>query len=104
MVIYLLTLMKGKTEHGRRFKERFLTCPHVGGLGKWIKSGSLTPWYLTLLQSGTEERGLRHYWFTSWPDQKTPDRAPPLLQLVLEVEEAAGWEGQSFAPIIVHCR
>ncbi|XP_051819935.1 tyrosine-protein phosphatase non-receptor type 5 isoform X2 [Antechinus flavipes] len=58
---------------------------------------------LITLRSGTEERGLRHYWFTSWPDQKTPDRAPPLLQLVLEVEEAAGWEGRSFAPIIVHC-
>ncbi|XP_056658199.1 tyrosine-protein phosphatase non-receptor type 5 isoform X2 [Monodelphis domestica] len=58
---------------------------------------------LITLRSGSEERGLKHYWFTSWPDQKTPDRAPPLLQLVLEVEEAAGWEGQSFAPIIVHC-
>ncbi|XP_068929051.1 tyrosine-protein phosphatase non-receptor type 5 isoform X2 [Petaurus breviceps papuanus] len=55
------------------------------------------------LKSGAEERSLRHYWFTSWPDQKTPDRAPPLLQLVLEVEEAAGWEGQSCAPIVVHC-
>nr|KAF6325527.1 protein tyrosine phosphatase non-receptor type 5 [Myotis myotis] len=32
---------------------------------------------LISLRSGTEERGLKHYWFTSWPDQKTPDRAPP---------------------------
>nr|KAF6325525.1 protein tyrosine phosphatase non-receptor type 5 [Myotis myotis] len=37
-----------------------------------IWGGSLSPG-----QSGTEERGLKHYWFTSWPDQKTPDRAPP---------------------------
>ena len=55
-------------------------------------------------QSGTEERGLKHYWFTSWPDQKTPDRAPPLLHLVREVEEAAQQEGPHCAPIIVHCR
>nr|BAB41172.1 hypothetical protein [Macaca fascicularis] len=27
---------------------------------------------LISLKSGTEERGLKHYWFTSWPDQKTP--------------------------------
>lgn len=55
-------------------------------------------------QSGTEERGLKHYWFTSWPDQKTPDRAPPLLHLVQEVEEAAQQEGPRCAPIVVHCR
>lgn len=55
-------------------------------------------------QSGTEERGLKHYWFTSWPDQKTPDRAPPLLHLVREVEEAAQQEGPRCAPIVVHCR
>ncbi|EHA97456.1 Tyrosine-protein phosphatase non-receptor type 5 [Heterocephalus glaber] len=55
------------------------------------------------VQSGTEKRGLKHYWFTSWPDQKTPDRAPPLLHLVREVEEAAQQEGPRCAPIIVHC-
>uniref|UniRef100_A0A5G2R4W8 protein-tyrosine-phosphatase n=1 Tax=Sus scrofa TaxID=9823 RepID=A0A5G2R4W8_PIG len=54
-------------------------------------------------QSGTEERGLKHYWFTSWPDQKTPDRAPPLLHLVREVEEEAQQEGPRCAPIVVHC-
>lgn len=64
-----------------------------------IWGGSLSPG-----QSGTEERGLKHYWFTSWPDQKTPDRAPPLLHLVREVEEAAQQEGPRCAPIIVHCR
>ncbi|KAF5918909.1 hypothetical protein HPG69_005950 [Diceros bicornis minor] len=58
---------------------------------------------LISLRSGTEERGLKHYWFTSWPDQKTPDRAPPLLHLVQEVEEAAQQEGPRCAPIIVHC-
>uniref|UniRef100_F7DT35 protein-tyrosine-phosphatase n=1 Tax=Macaca mulatta TaxID=9544 RepID=F7DT35_MACMU len=59
---------------------------------------------LISLKSGTEERGLKHYWFTSWPDQKTPDRAPPLLHLVREVEEATQQEGPHCAPIIVHCR
>ncbi|XP_076964670.1 tyrosine-protein phosphatase non-receptor type 5 [Callospermophilus lateralis] len=58
---------------------------------------------LISLRSGAEERGLKHYWFTSWPDQKTPDRAPPLLHLVREVEEAAQQEGPHCAPIIVHC-
>ncbi|XP_055986886.1 tyrosine-protein phosphatase non-receptor type 5 [Sorex fumeus] len=58
---------------------------------------------LISLRSGTEERGLKHYWFTSWPDQKTPDRAPPLLHLVREVEEAAQQEGPRCAPIVVHC-
>ncbi|XP_011792862.1 PREDICTED: tyrosine-protein phosphatase non-receptor type 5 isoform X1 [Colobus angolensis palliatus] len=58
---------------------------------------------LISLKSGTEERGLKHYWFTSWPDQKTPDRAPPLLHLVREVEEATQQEGPHCAPIIVHC-
>lgn len=66
---------------------------------KCIWGGPLSPG-----QSGTEERGLKHYWFTSWPDQKTPDRAPPLLHLVQEVEEAAQQEGPHCAPIIVHCR
>ncbi|XP_070129528.1 tyrosine-protein phosphatase non-receptor type 5 isoform X1 [Equus caballus] len=59
---------------------------------------------LISLRSGTEERDLKHYWFTSWPDQKTPDRAPPLLHLVREVEEAAQQEGPHGAPIVVHCR
>nr|XP_037855512.1 tyrosine-protein phosphatase non-receptor type 5 isoform X6 [Chlorocebus sabaeus] len=62
------------------------------------RGGPLSP-----RQSGTEERGLKHYWFTSWPDQKTPDRAPPLLHLVREVEEATQQEGPHCAPIIVHC-
>ncbi|KAM7330802.1 hypothetical protein ACRRTK_009991 [Alexandromys fortis] len=35
--------------------------------------------------------------------RKTPDRAPPLLHLVREVEEAAQQEGPHCSPIIVHC-
>ncbi|KAI4904287.1 hypothetical protein NFI96_025900 [Prochilodus magdalenae] len=50
-----------------------------------------------------EERNLRHYWYTSWPDQKTPDKAPPLLQLVQEVEEARRKAPPNSGPTIVHC-
>ncbi|XP_064019319.1 tyrosine-protein phosphatase non-receptor type 5 isoform X4 [Pogoniulus pusillus] len=54
-------------------------------------------------EKGEEVRNLKHYWYTSWPDQKTPDQAPPLLQLVLEVEEAMQSAEEKNAPVIVHC-
>ncbi|XP_062374633.1 receptor-type tyrosine-protein phosphatase R [Sardina pilchardus] len=56
---------------------------------------------LTLKQAG-QSRSLEHYWYTSWPDHKTPDSAQPLLQLMADVEEdrlASGTRG----PVIVHC-
>uniref|UniRef100_A0A3Q4GZY1 protein-tyrosine-phosphatase n=1 Tax=Neolamprologus brichardi TaxID=32507 RepID=A0A3Q4GZY1_NEOBR len=56
------------------------------------------------LKCGEEERTLRQYWYTSWPDQKTPDKAPPLLELVQEVERAREEALPSSGPIIVHCR
>uniref|UniRef100_A0A3B4XD88 protein-tyrosine-phosphatase n=1 Tax=Seriola lalandi dorsalis TaxID=1841481 RepID=A0A3B4XD88_SERLL len=52
---------------------------------------------------GEEERSLQQYWYTSWPDQKTPDKAPPLLELVQEVERAREEAPPSSGPIIVHC-
>ncbi|KAL2303535.1 hypothetical protein Nmel_008806, partial [Mimus melanotis] len=58
---------------------------------------------LITLKKGEEVRNLKHYWYTSWPDQKTPDQAPPLLQLVLEVEEAMQSAEEKNAPVIVHC-
>uniref|UniRef100_A0A3B5B0C8 protein-tyrosine-phosphatase n=1 Tax=Stegastes partitus TaxID=144197 RepID=A0A3B5B0C8_9TELE len=54
-------------------------------------------------QCGDEERSLRQYWYTSWPDQKTPDKAPPLLELVQEVERAREEAPPSSGPTIVHC-
>ncbi|XP_023271226.1 tyrosine-protein phosphatase non-receptor type 5-like [Seriola lalandi dorsalis] len=54
-------------------------------------------------QCGEEERSLQQYWYTSWPDQKTPDKAPPLLELVQEVERAREEAPPSSGPIIVHC-
>ncbi|XP_078271285.1 tyrosine-protein phosphatase non-receptor type 5 isoform X2 [Rhinoraja longicauda] len=56
------------------------------------------------LKDGFEERNLKHYWYTSWPDQKTPDNARPLLQLVQEVEEARMQaKKDNSGPVIVHC-
>nr|XP_057930929.1 tyrosine-protein phosphatase non-receptor type 5-like [Doryrhamphus excisus] len=55
------------------------------------------------LKCDDEERGLRQYWYTSWPDQKTPDKAPPLLELVLEVEKAREEAPPTSGPMIVHC-
>ncbi|KAL4622708.1 tyrosine-protein phosphatase non-receptor type 5-like [Arapaima gigas] len=55
------------------------------------------------LKCDREERSLWLYWYTSWPDQKTPDKAPPLLELVLEVEEARLRAPPKSGPVIVHC-
>nr|XP_040019114.1 tyrosine-protein phosphatase non-receptor type 5 [Gasterosteus aculeatus aculeatus]XP_040019115.1 tyrosine-protein phosphatase non-receptor type 5 [Gasterosteus aculeatus aculeatus] len=55
------------------------------------------------LKSGGEERSLQQYWYTSWPDQKTPDKAPPLLELVQEVERAREEAPPSSGPVTVHC-
>ncbi|KAJ7997629.1 hypothetical protein DPEC_G00214110 [Dallia pectoralis] len=54
------------------------------------------------LKCDGEERSLKQYWYTSWPDQKTPDKAPPLLELVQEVEQARE-EAPTSGPVIVHC-
>ncbi|XP_077567250.1 tyrosine-protein phosphatase non-receptor type 5 [Stigmatopora nigra] len=55
------------------------------------------------LKRGEEERVLRQYWYTSWPDQKTPDKAPPLLELVQEVERAREEAPADCGPTVVHC-
>ncbi|CAL8324489.1 unnamed protein product [Lota lota] len=54
------------------------------------------------LKCGGHSRVLHHFWFTSWPDHKTPDSALPLLLLLGEVEEhRSGSSGTG--PVIVHC-
>ncbi|KAE8605903.1 hypothetical protein XENTR_v10010509 [Xenopus tropicalis] len=58
---------------------------------------------LMTLKSGEEDRNLKHFWYTSWPDQKTPDQAPPLLKLVQDVEETIKRAKQEGGPIVVHC-
>ncbi|XP_063783536.1 receptor-type tyrosine-protein phosphatase R isoform X1 [Pseudophryne corroboree] len=54
------------------------------------------------LKQGSQSRTVKHYWYTSWPDHKTPDSAQPLLQLMLDV----GDDKEMFAgrgPVVVHC-
>ncbi|XP_051801741.1 receptor-type tyrosine-protein phosphatase R [Acanthochromis polyacanthus] len=51
------------------------------------------------LKCGNQTRELQHYWYTSWPDHKTPDSALPLLQLMADVEASRGSGG----PVVVHC-
>ncbi|XP_069824163.1 tyrosine-protein phosphatase non-receptor type 5 [Dendropsophus ebraccatus] len=58
---------------------------------------------LMTLKNGEEERSLKHFWYTSWPDQKTPDQAPALLKLVQDVEEAVKRAKNDNGPIVVHC-
>ncbi|XP_061062571.1 receptor-type tyrosine-protein phosphatase R isoform X2 [Eubalaena glacialis] len=53
-------------------------------------------------EQGSHTQHVKHYWYTSWPDHKTPASAQPLLQLMLDVEEdrlASVGRG----PVVVHC-
>uniref|UniRef100_A0A8D2DLR5 protein-tyrosine-phosphatase n=1 Tax=Sciurus vulgaris TaxID=55149 RepID=A0A8D2DLR5_SCIVU len=55
-----------------------------------------------VLKQGSHTQLVKHYWYTSWPDHKTPDSAQPLLQLMLDVEEdRLASEGRG--PVVVHC-
>ncbi|XP_078797956.1 tyrosine-protein phosphatase non-receptor type 5 isoform X2 [Oryzias latipes] len=54
------------------------------------------------LKCGNQTRVLQHYWYTSWPDHKTPDSALPLLQLMADVE-ADRRAAAAVGPVIVHC-
>ncbi|XP_040265842.1 receptor-type tyrosine-protein phosphatase R [Bufo bufo] len=54
------------------------------------------------IKQGSQSRIVKHYWYTSWPDHKTPDGAQPLLQLMLDVEEDSNaFTGRG--PVAVHC-
>ncbi|XP_053271363.1 receptor-type tyrosine-protein phosphatase R [Pleuronectes platessa] len=54
------------------------------------------------LKCGNQTRVLQHYWYTSWPDHKTPDSAMPLLQLMSDVETDRR-TAAAMGPVIVHC-
>ncbi|XP_035191393.1 receptor-type tyrosine-protein phosphatase R isoform X2 [Oxyura jamaicensis] len=54
------------------------------------------------IKQGSQSQSVKHYWYTSWPDHKTPDSAQPLLQLMLDVEEDR-LESPGRGPVIVHC-
>ncbi|XP_041833269.1 receptor-type tyrosine-protein phosphatase R [Melanotaenia boesemani] len=53
------------------------------------------------LKCGNQTRTLQHYWYTSWPDHKTPDSALPLLQLMADAETDR--RAAAVGPVIVHC-
>ncbi|KAM4569426.1 receptor-type tyrosine-protein phosphatase R [Odontesthes bonariensis] len=55
------------------------------------------------LKCGNQTRSLQHYWYTSWPDHKTPDSALPLLQLMADVETDRRAAAAAMGPVIVHC-
>ncbi|XP_051275865.1 receptor-type tyrosine-protein phosphatase R isoform X2 [Dicentrarchus labrax] len=54
------------------------------------------------LKCGNQTRVLQHYWYTSWPDHKTPDSTMPLLQLMADVE-ADRRTAATTGPVIAHC-
>ncbi|KAM3587903.1 uncharacterized protein V6R79_016640 [Siganus canaliculatus] len=54
------------------------------------------------LKCGNQTRALQHYWYTSWPDHKTPDSTLPLLQLTADVD-AIRRSSAAMGPVIVHC-
>ncbi|XP_038636828.1 receptor-type tyrosine-protein phosphatase R isoform X1 [Scyliorhinus canicula] len=56
---------------------------------------------LTLKHEG-KSQNIKHYWYKSWPDHKTPDSAQPLLQLMLKVEETRQ-KSPGRGPVVVHC-
>ncbi|XP_041052002.1 receptor-type tyrosine-protein phosphatase R-like isoform X4 [Carcharodon carcharias] len=54
------------------------------------------------IKDAKRSQSVKQYWYSSWPDHKTPETAQSLLDLIHEVEEsrqAAGNRG----PIVVHC-
>ncbi|XP_077654823.1 receptor-type tyrosine-protein phosphatase R isoform X2 [Urocitellus parryii] len=55
-----------------------------------------------VLKQGSHTQLVKHYWYTSWPDHKTPDSAQPLLQLMLDVEEDR-LTSEGRGPVVVHC-
>ncbi|KAF0301674.1 Receptor-type tyrosine-protein phosphatase R [Amphibalanus amphitrite] len=40
------------------------------------------------VKRGKEQLQLQHFWFTAWPDHRTPDDSQQLLQMAAEVESA----------------
>lgn len=58
-----------------------------------------------LFQRGDETHTVHHFWYTSWPDHKTPDTAKQLISMALEVEALRhDPSGMTKGPMIVHCR
>ncbi|XP_067913255.1 receptor-type tyrosine-protein phosphatase R-like [Heterodontus francisci] len=54
------------------------------------------------IKDAKQSRSVKHYWYSSWPDHKTPDTAQSLLDLIHEVEGSRQTAGNR-GPIVVHC-
>ncbi|XP_070555065.1 tyrosine-protein phosphatase non-receptor type 7-like [Ptychodera flava] len=51
-----------------------------------------------------DTKQVKHFWYTAWPDHKTPDTAKQLLELVEEVERCRLDENEEpTGPVTVHC-
>ncbi|XP_037086628.1 tyrosine-protein phosphatase non-receptor type 5-like [Pollicipes pollicipes] len=56
------------------------------------------------VKRGKEQLQLQHFWFTAWPDHRTPEDSEQLLQMAAEVEAARrDSEGNPTGPVVVHC-
>ncbi|XP_063613065.1 receptor-type tyrosine-protein phosphatase R-like, partial [Penaeus indicus] len=54
-----------------------------------------------LLQRREEVHETLHFWYTAWPDHKTPTEPDQLLAMSLEVDHTG--TGSARGPVIVHC-
>ena len=60
-----------------------------------------------LIQCGGDIHSVTHFWYTAWPDHKTPDASSPqLLRLIAEVHERRHdpISQAVIGPVVVHCR
>ncbi|KAF4523937.1 hypothetical protein B566_EDAN011191 [Ephemera danica] len=65
----------------------------------YLPSGPGLPMVVSDIRRGEEtELSLRHFWFTDWPDHKTPEDAGPLVAMAKEA-----CDSQSSGPVVVHC-
>lgn len=56
------------------------------------------------LQQGEEEHETLHFWYTAWPDHKTPVSAKQLVSMAVQVEEVRKDPlGITRGPVVVHC-
>ncbi|XP_072172202.1 tyrosine-protein phosphatase non-receptor type 5-like [Diadema setosum] len=50
-----------------------------------------------------ESRQILHYWYTAWPDNKSPENPVTLLEMIREVEISRTDPTLPRGPVIVHC-
>ncbi|KAG5270152.1 hypothetical protein AALO_G00189330 [Alosa alosa] len=103
-IIVMITNIEEKNEKCAEYwPEDTVTCEGIQITVKQLIQADDYSLRIFSLKCEVEERSLKQYWYTSWPDQKTPDKAPPLLELVQEVEEAREQAPPGSGPVIVHC-